>query len=61
MEKMLSLVRRLAEDDADGALAVKVLDFLWQLAHNPNVPMEIIDIALEAHKKILQMSYVKEV
>lgn len=58
---MLQLVRRLAEDDKEGTMALKVLDFLWHLAHQEAVPLDIVDIALDAHKMILHMGCFKDV
>lgn len=55
-EKLLELIRRLAEDDKDGVMAHKVLHLLWNLAHNEDVPNDIVDQALAAHVKILDYS-----
>lgn len=55
-EKLLELIRRLAEDDKDGVMAHKVLSLLWSLARNQDVPTEIMDQALSAHVKILDYS-----
>ncbi|XP_022644946.1 probable ubiquitin carboxyl-terminal hydrolase FAF-X isoform X2 [Varroa jacobsoni] len=55
-EKLIELIRRLAEDDKDGMMAHKVLQLLWGLAHNQQVPNEIVDLALSAHLKILDYS-----
>ncbi|CAL4062679.1 unnamed protein product [Meganyctiphanes norvegica] len=55
-EKLLELIRRLAEDDKDGVMAHKVLSLLWSLAHSDDVPTEIMDQALNAHVKILDYS-----
>lgn len=55
-EKLLELIRRLAEDDKDGVMAHKVLNLLWNLAHNDDVPNDIMDQALAAHVKILDYS-----
>ncbi|OQR72358.1 putative ubiquitin carboxyl-terminal hydrolase FAF-X-like [Tropilaelaps mercedesae] len=55
-EKLIELIRRLAEDDKDGMMAHKVLQLLWGLAHNQHVPNEIVDLALSAHLKILDYS-----
>uniref|UniRef100_T1IZS4 ubiquitinyl hydrolase 1 n=1 Tax=Strigamia maritima TaxID=126957 RepID=T1IZS4_STRMM len=55
-EKLLELIRRLAEDDKDGVMAHKVLTLLWNLAHSDDVPTEIMDQALSAHVKILDYS-----
>lgn len=55
-EKLLELIRRLAEDDKDGVMAHKVLNLLWNLAHNEDVPNDIMDQALAAHVKILDYS-----
>jgi ubiquitin carboxyl-terminal hydrolase 9/24 len=52
-EKLLELIRRLAEDDKEGVMAVKVLDLLWSLCHNDELPAEIMDQALAAHLKII--------
>ncbi|KAG2456362.1 USP9X hydrolase, partial [Polypterus senegalus] len=55
-EKLLELIRYLAEDDKDGVMAHKVLNLLWNLAHSENVPIDIMDQALSAHIKILDYS-----
>ncbi|XP_041351568.1 probable ubiquitin carboxyl-terminal hydrolase FAF-X isoform X2 [Gigantopelta aegis] len=55
-EKLLELIRRLAEDDKEGVMAHKVLTLLWNLAHSEDVPTEIMDQALTAHIKILDYS-----
>lgn len=55
-EKLLELIRRLAEDDKDGVMAHKVLNLLWSLAHSDDVPTDIMDQALTAHVKILDYS-----
>ncbi|XP_014223439.1 probable ubiquitin carboxyl-terminal hydrolase FAF-X isoform X1 [Trichogramma pretiosum] len=55
-EKLLELIRRLAEDDKDGVMAHKVLMLFWNLAHSDEVPTEIMDQALSAHVKILDYS-----
>jgi len=59
-EKLLELIRRLAEDDKEGLLANKVLELLWNLAHDENLPNDIIDQALTAHLKILDYSCLQE-
>lgn len=55
-EKLLELIRRLAEDDKEGIMAHKVLGLLWNLAHSEDVPTDIMDLALSAHIKILDYS-----
>ena len=55
-EKLLELIRRLAEDDKDGVMAEKVLTMFWNLAHNPDTGVELMDQALAAHVKILDYS-----
>ena len=55
-EKLLELIRTLAEDDKDGVMAHKVLNLLWSLAHSSDLPTEIMDQALAAHFKILDYS-----
>ncbi|XP_060591415.1 probable ubiquitin carboxyl-terminal hydrolase FAF-X, partial [Ruditapes philippinarum] len=55
-EKLLELIRRLAEDDKEGIMAHKVLGLLWNLAHSEDVPTDIMDQALSAHIKILDYS-----
>ncbi|XP_046391897.1 probable ubiquitin carboxyl-terminal hydrolase FAF-X isoform X3 [Ischnura elegans] len=59
-EKLLELIRRLAEDDKDGVMAHKVLTLFWNLAHSDEVPTEIMDQALSAHVKILDYSCSQE-
>jgi len=55
-EKLLELIRRLAEDDKDGLMAHKFLNLLWNLAHDNDIPTDIIDQALAALIKILDHS-----
>ncbi|XP_066599991.1 ubiquitin carboxyl-terminal hydrolase 9X [Prorops nasuta] len=59
-ERLLELIRRLAEDDKDGVMAHKVLTLFWNLAHSDEVPTEIMDQALNAHVKILDYSCSQE-
>ncbi|XP_018561344.1 probable ubiquitin carboxyl-terminal hydrolase FAF-X isoform X3 [Anoplophora glabripennis] len=59
-ERLLELIRRLAEDDKDGVMAHKVLTLFWNLAHAEDVPTEIMDQALSAHVKILDYSCSQE-
>ncbi|XP_044752373.1 probable ubiquitin carboxyl-terminal hydrolase FAF-X [Coccinella septempunctata] len=59
-ERLLELIRRLAEDDKDGVMAHKVLTLFWNLAHAEDVPTEIMDQALTAHVKILDYSCAQE-
>ncbi|XP_014217217.1 probable ubiquitin carboxyl-terminal hydrolase FAF-X isoform X3 [Copidosoma floridanum] len=59
-EKLLELIRRLAEDDKDGVMAHKVLSLFWNLGHSEDVPPEIADQALSAHVKILDYSCSQE-
>lgn len=59
-ERLLELIRRLAEDDKDGVMAHKVLTLFWNLAHAEDVPTEIMDQALAAHVKILDYSCSQE-
>lgn len=58
-ERLLELIRRLAEDDKDGVMAHKVLTLFWNLAHE-DAPTEIMDQALTAHVKILDYSCSQE-
>ena len=55
-EKLLELIRRLAEDDKDGVMADKVLKLSWTLAHLSDASTDIMDQALAAHVKILDYS-----
>lgn len=55
-EKLLELIRRLAEDDKEGVMANKVLSLLWSLAHSKDVPTETMEAAMNAHIKILDFS-----
>lgn len=59
-ERLLELIRRLAEDDKEGVMAHKVLTLFWNLAHAEDVPTEIMDQALTAHIKILDYSCSQE-
>jgi len=47
-ERLLELIRRLAEDDKNGVMAQKVLKLFWTLAHSQEVPPEVLDQALGA-------------
>ena len=55
-EKLLELIRHLAEDDKEGVMADKVLNLFWNLAHANDVAIDIMDQALSAHIKILDYS-----
>lgn len=59
-ERLLELIRRLAEDDKSGVMAHKVMNLFWTLAHNIEVPQEVMDQALTAHVKILDYSCAQE-
>lgn len=59
-ERLLELIRRLAEDDKNGVMAHKVLKLFWTLAHSAEVPPEVLDQALAAHVKILDYSCSQE-
>ena len=39
-ERLLELIRRLAEDDKSGVMAHKVLKLFWTLAHSIEIPKE---------------------
>ena len=54
------MIRRLAEDDKEGLMASKVLELLWNIAHDQDLPNEIIDQALTSHLKILDYSCLQE-
>ena len=55
-EKLLELIRRLAEDDKDGVMADKVLKLFCTLAHSSDASTDIMDQAVAAHVKILDYS-----
>lgn len=55
-DKLLEVIRRLAEDDKDGVMANKVLVLFWNLAHSDEVCTEILDVALANLIKILDYS-----
>ncbi|CAH0691384.1 unnamed protein product [Chilo suppressalis] len=55
-DKLLEVIRRLAEDDKDGVMANKVLVLFWNLAHSEEVCTEIMDVALANLIKILDYS-----
>ena len=55
-EKLLELIRRLAEDDKEGIMAQKVLGLLWTLARDDDCPTDTMDQALSALIKILDYS-----
>lgn len=54
-EKLLELMRRLAEDDKAGSMANQVLSLLWNIAFSDD-DIDIIEQALNAHLKILDFS-----
>ncbi|XP_047523488.1 probable ubiquitin carboxyl-terminal hydrolase FAF [Pieris napi] len=55
-DKLLEVIRRLAEDDKDGVMANKVLVLFWNLAHSDDVSTEILDSTLANFIKILDYS-----
>ncbi|VVC97156.1 unnamed protein product [Leptidea sinapis] len=55
-DKLLEVIRRLAEDDKDGVMANKVLNLFWNLAHSDDVCTEIMDSTLANFIKILDFS-----
>nr|XP_027204063.1 probable ubiquitin carboxyl-terminal hydrolase FAF-X [Dermatophagoides pteronyssinus] len=56
-EKLLQLMRRLAEDDKYGSMANKMLILLWNIAYNHSeIDVEIVDQAICSHLKILDYS-----
>ena len=55
-EKLIEFIRRLAEDDKEGVMAQKVLGLLWNLAHSPECPTDILEQSLYALTKILEYS-----
>lgn len=59
-DRLLELIRRLAEDDKIGVMAHKVLCRFWQLAHSPDIAQDVLDQALGAHVKILEYSCTKD-
>lgn len=59
-DRLLELIRQLAEEDKNGLVANKVLKLFWQLAHSPDVQQDVIDQALTAHVKILDYSCSQE-
>lgn len=59
-ERLLELIRRLAEDDKSGVMAHKVLKQFWTLAHSHDIPKEVMEQALTAHVKILDYSCAQE-
>ncbi|KAK3589909.1 hypothetical protein CHS0354_034922 [Potamilus streckersoni] len=60
-EKLLSLIRRLAEDDKEGVITQKVLDLLWNLACSEDVPTDIMYKALTAQIEILEDSCIQKI
>uniref|UniRef100_A0A0K8W252 ubiquitinyl hydrolase 1 n=1 Tax=Bactrocera latifrons TaxID=174628 RepID=A0A0K8W252_BACLA len=59
-ERLLELIRRLAEDDKNGVMAQKVLKLFWTLAHSQEIQPDVLDQALAAHVKILDYSCSQE-
>ncbi|XP_077293704.1 ubiquitin carboxyl-terminal hydrolase-like faf isoform X2 [Arctopsyche grandis] len=55
-DKLLEVIRRLAEDDKDGVMAHKVLVLFWNLAHSEEICTDVMDVALANHVKILDYS-----
>lgn len=52
-ERLIDIIRKLAEDDKDGVMANKSLDLLWNLANSEDTGIELMQLALSAHVKIL--------
>jgi hypothetical protein len=46
MERLLAFLCRLAEDDGDGKMALKVLDRLWAIVHDPATPIDIVNVCV---------------
>ncbi|EDQ92258.1 uncharacterized protein MONBRDRAFT_31374 [Monosiga brevicollis MX1] len=57
---LLTLMRRLAEEDTHNTMANQVLNLLWDLVHDDTASREIITAALEAHCHILLHGYNQE-
>ncbi|XP_040216793.1 ubiquitin carboxyl-terminal hydrolase 24 isoform X1 [Rana temporaria] len=60
-QKLLSLIGRIGRESRNEATTGKVLEVLWDLAHLPTLPSNLIQQALEEHLTILSDAYaVKE-
>ncbi|XP_071988631.1 ubiquitin carboxyl-terminal hydrolase 24-like, partial [Engystomops pustulosus] len=60
-QKLLSLIGRIGREARNETTTGKVLEVLWDLAHLPNLPSNLIQQALEEHLTILSDAYaVKE-
>lgn len=60
-QKLLSLIGRIGREARNEATTGKVLEVLWDLAHLPTLPSNLIQQALEEHLTILSDAYaVKE-
>lgn len=54
MARLLHLVQQLAEEDADGNMASKVMELVWSLAHSQDTSSITVEAAITAMFKILQ-------
>ncbi|XP_053549190.1 ubiquitin carboxyl-terminal hydrolase 24 [Bombina bombina] len=60
-QKLLSLIGRIGRESRNETTTAKVLEVLWDLAHQPLLPCTLIQQALEEHLTILSDAYaVKE-
>ncbi|KAG9350930.1 hypothetical protein JZ751_024819, partial [Albula glossodonta] len=60
-QKLLSLIGRIGREARSEATTCKVLEVLWDLAHLPTLPINLVQQALEEHLTILSDAYaVKE-
>ncbi|XP_036376811.1 ubiquitin carboxyl-terminal hydrolase 24 isoform X3 [Megalops cyprinoides] len=60
-QKLLSLIGRIGREARSEATTGKVLEVLWELAHLPTLPINLVQQALEEHLTILSDAYaVKE-
>ncbi|KAM9326707.1 ubiquitin carboxyl-terminal hydrolase 24 [Gastrophryne carolinensis] len=60
-QKLLSLIGRIGREARNESTTGKVLEVLWELAHLPTLPSNLIQQALEEHMTILSDAYaVKE-
>ena len=55
-DELLDFIRHLAEDDKEGIMASKVLEFFWNLSHRDDCPLDTMEHVMNAHIKILDYS-----
>ncbi|GFQ83735.1 ubiquitin carboxyl-terminal hydrolase 24 [Trichonephila clavata] len=52
-KRLLYFIGRIGKDTSQGRASTKIVDLLWDLAHSPSIPMNIVELALQEHFSIL--------